>query len=73
MITETNKWKPTNHKERFAFLGLTVSMGVINKQGFPQVLRTWGGGCSKFDGTSLSQYMGGARGGGGQNDVEKYL
>ena len=30
-------------------------------QGFPQVLRTWGGS-SKFDGEGLSQYMGGAWG-----------
>ena len=36
------------------------------KQGFPQVLRTWGGGGqgpSKFDGGDLSQYIGGAWGG----------
>ena len=39
----------------------------ISKQGFPQVLRTWGGGSSKFDGVGgeggLSQHIGGAWGG----------
>ena len=34
--------------------------GKVSRQGFPQVLRTWGGGSSKLDGVGLSQYLGGA-------------
>ena len=41
-------------------------------QGFPQLLRTWGGSSSKFDsGGGLSQYMGEHGGVGGLNAVEK--
>ena len=47
------------------------SKGFYIYQGFPQVLRTWGGS-SKFDGEGLSQYMGGAWGE-DENSVEKYL
>ena len=35
----------------------------ISKQGFPQVLRTWGGGSSKFDGGGLKSIHEGSMGG----------
>ena len=34
----------------------------ISKQGFPQVLRTWGGALQNLMGEGLSQYMRGAGG-----------
>ena len=40
------------------------------QQDFPQVLRTWGEGFSKFDGGGLSQYMG-EHGGGGLKTLLK--
>ena len=51
------------HPISYKYLQMKSYNATVPCQGFPQMLRTWGGS-SKFDGGwGLSQYMGGAGGG----------
>ena len=48
--------------ENTVLMSSRASLSSWGQQGFPQVLRTWGGGSSKLGWGGLSQYMGGAWG-----------